>query len=183
IVFTHKPGLGLQKVAATGDAAPGAGGGTISTFDVGTFFRPPGRINNSGQVAFFAAIVGSMSNSSPNGIFIGSASGGIQRIARAGEASPVGGLFANFQVTDLSLNDAGQVAFRAVTQVSPTVQTPALFVGTGKTAPVKVVAQGDPGPGGSTVGVIPFRFQVNNVGLKAYVAGLTGGSSPEGIFL
>jgi hypothetical protein len=183
IVFTHKPGLGLQKVAATGDAAPGAAGGTISTFDIGSFFRPPARINSSGQVAFFAGIAGSMSNSSPNGIFIGSASGGIQRVARAGDASPVGGIFANFQTSDISLNDAGQVAFRGVTQVSPGVQTPALFVGTGTAAPVKAVAQGDAGPGGSSVNVIPVRFQINNAGQIAYVAGLTGGSSPEGVFL
>ncbi|MFY9572716.1 MAG: choice-of-anchor tandem repeat NxxGxxAF-containing protein, partial [Blastocatellia bacterium] len=88
IIFTHKPGVGLQKIAATGDPAPGAAGGTFSTFDTGTFFRPPARIDSSGRVAFFAAIAGSVSNSSPGGIFIGSVSGGVQRVARNADASP-----------------------------------------------------------------------------------------------
>src|SRR4029453_11295774 len=138
LIFTHKPGVGLQKVAATGDTAPGAAGGTFSSFDTGTFFRPPARINSSGQVAFFANIAGSVSNSSPSGVFIGSVSGGIQRVARVGDPSPVSGTFVNFQPTDLSLNDAGQVAFRGVSQVTPTLQRPAVFVGTGTAAPGKV---------------------------------------------
>jgi hypothetical protein len=56
IIFTHKPGIGLRKVAATGDAAPGAAGGTFSNFDI-TFDRPPGKINNAGQVAFIAKTI------------------------------------------------------------------------------------------------------------------------------
>jgi hypothetical protein len=183
IILTHRPGVGLQKVAATGDAAPGAAGGLLLSFNTGEFFAPPSRINSSGQVAFFANIAGSASNSSPNGIFIGSVSGGIQPVSRIGDTSPVGGAFVNVQGTDLSLNDAGQVAFSAVSLVSPGVQTPALFVGSGTTAPVKVVAQGDSGPGGTTVDLIPGRYQINNAGQVAYVAGLTGGSSPEGVFL
>jgi hypothetical protein len=183
IILTHKPGVGMQKVAATGDPAPGAAGGTFIAFDTVTFFRPPSRINSSGQVAFFANIAGSVSNSSPNGIFIGSASGGIQPVARIGDPSPVAGIFVNFQQADISLNDAGQVAFRGISQVTPTLQRPAVFVGNGTAPPVKVVRQGDPGPGGSLVASIPFRFHINNAGQVAYVANLSGGSSPQGVFL
>jgi hypothetical protein len=180
IVFTHKPGMGLQKIAATGDPAPGLAGGTIATFDTAGFLAPPGRINSSGQVAFFAGIAGSASNSSPGGIFIGSASGGIQRVARIGDPSPLAGNFVNLQTGNLSLNDAGQVAFRGVSQVSPTVQAPALFVGSGTASPAKLVAVGDPGPAATIVDGIPSRFQINNAGQVAYVAGLSAGS---GVFL
>lgn len=183
IILMRKPGVGLQKVAATGDAAPGAAGGTFANFDTNTFFRPPARINSSGQVAFFATIAGSVSNSSQNGIFIGSVSGGIQRVMRIGDPSPVGGNFVNSPSNDLSLNDAGEVAFRAVSQVAPMVQRPALFVGSGTAAPVKVVLQGDSGPGGSLVESIPARFHINNAGQVAYVANLNGGSAPQGVFL
>jgi hypothetical protein len=180
IIFTHKPGVGLQKVAATGDPAPGAAGGTIASFDSGAFLAPPGRINASGQVAFFASIAGSVGNSSPSGVFIGSAGGGTQSVARVGDPSPLAGTFVNFQ-TNLSLNDAGQVAFRAISQVTPTVQRPALFVGSGTTAPAKLLALDDPGPGSSTVDGIPLRFQINNAGQVAWVAGLTSGN--QGVFL
>jgi hypothetical protein len=101
-------------------------------------------------------------------------------VARVGDPSPLAGTFVNFQ-TNLSLNDAGQVAFRAISQVTPTVQRPALFVGSGTTAPAKLLALDDPGPGSSTVDGIPLRFQINNAGQVAWVAGLTSGN--QGVFL
>lgn len=182
LIFTHKPGVGLEKVAATGDVAPGAAGGTFTNFNV-NFDRPPARINSLGQVVFVANIAGSAGNSSRNGVFIGSASGGVQVVARMNDSSPIGGAFANFNFgISHALNDAGQVAFRAVSQIGST-QIPALFVGSGGGTPAKVVAQGDLGPGSSTISIVPTRFQMNNAGQVAYVAGLTGGSSPEGLFL
>lgn len=180
IIFTHKPGVGLQKVAATGDTAPGTGGGTYSTF--GFDRTPPSRINSQGQVSFFANIAGSAGNASRNGVFIGSVSGGVQAVARMGDASPIGGAFANITSADISLNESGQVTFHATSQ-SGITQTPAIFTGSGTASPVKVVARGDAGPGGSTVSVIPLNFQMNNAGQVVYVAGLVGGSSPEGVFL
>src|SRR5204863_5065189 len=47
IVFTHKPGAGLRKVVATGDAAPG--GGTFQSPSTGGSTLT--RINSAGQVA------------------------------------------------------------------------------------------------------------------------------------
>ncbi|MCA1636421.1 MAG: hypothetical protein LC802_22705, partial [Acidobacteria bacterium] len=84
----------------------------------------------------------------------------------------------------ISLNDAGKVAFRAVNNSPPSPQVPALFVGSGTSAPSKVVAQGDAGPGGvGTVSLVPFRYQMNNAGQVAYVAGLNANPAPEGVFL
>ena len=58
-VFTHKPGFGLRKVAATGDAAPGVPGGI---FGLGINFALGGpsasKITSVGKVAFFANIMG-----------------------------------------------------------------------------------------------------------------------------
>jgi hypothetical protein len=178
VIFTHKPEVGLQKVAATGDTAPGTGGGTFVSF--GSVQTPPSRINSQGQVAFFANIAGSAGNASRNGVFIGSVSGGVQAVARMGDASPIGGAFANISIADISLNDSGQVTFHAISQLG---LTPAIFTGSGTAPPVKVVARGDAGPGGSIVNVIPLNFQMNNAGQVVYVAGLAGGSSPGGIFL
>jgi hypothetical protein len=180
VIFTHKPGVGIQKVAATGDAAPGTGGGTFVSF--GSVQTPPSQMNSQGQVAFFANITGSAGNASRNGVFIGSVSGGAQAVARMGDLSPIGGAFVNITNTDISLNESGQVTFHAISQLGIT-QTPAIFTGSVTASPVKVVARGDAGPGGSIVSVIPLNFQMNNAGQVVYVAGLVGGSSPEGIFL
>ena len=180
VIFTHKPGVGLQKVAATGDTAPGTGGGTFVSF--GSVQTPPSQMNSQGQVAFFANIAGSALNASRNGVFVGSVSGVVQAVARMGDVSPIGGAFVNITNTDISLNESGQVTFHAISQ-SGLTQTPAIFTGSGTASPVKVVARGDAGPGGSAVSVIPLNFQMNNAGQVVYVAGLVGGSSPEGIFL
>jgi hypothetical protein len=180
VIFTHKPGVGLQKVAATGDTAPGIGGGTFVSF--GPVQTPPSQLNSQGQVAFFANIAGSAGNASRNGVFIGSVSGVVQAVARMGDVSPIGGAFANITNADISLNESGQVTFHAISQ-SGITQTPAIFTGSVTASPVKVVARGDAGPGGSIVSVIPLNFQMNNAGQVVYVAGLVGGSSPKGIFL
>src|SRR5262249_59946134 len=94
----------------------------------------------------------------------------------------IGGAFANITNADISLNESGQVTFHAISQ-SGITQTPAIFTGSGTASPVKVVARGDSGPGGSAVSVIPLNFQMNNAGQVVYVAGLVGGRSPAGIFL
>jgi hypothetical protein len=117
-----------------------------------------------------------------NGVFIGSVSGVVQAVARMGDLSPIGGAFANITNADISLNESGQVTFHAISQ-SGITQTPAIFTGSVTASPVKVVARGDAGPGGSIVNVIPLNFQMNNAGQVVYVAGLVGGGSPEGIFL
>ncbi len=195
IIFTHRPGYGLRKVAATGDPAPGTAGGTFKDFDTSSL-RPPARINAAGQVAFGANIAGSASSS---GIFLGSASQGVRSVARMGELSPLGkdwdSLVRRFAAlpfgnTVYSLNDAGQVAFRmdsVWSTPSGTLTAPAVFVGNGDSVEVLVepgtmAVQGDQWPDGLTVASIPSSFQINNQGRVAYVAGLSG-DAPQGVFL
>jgi len=176
-VFTHKPGFGLRKVAATGDAAPGVAGGI---FGLGINFALGGpsasKITSVGKVAFFANIAGSAGNSSPAGIFIGSASGGVQRVVRAGDPTPIGGSFDGISNV-FAVNEAGQVAFQADNGVIP-----ALFVGSGASSPVKLVAQGDPVPGGTVVN-LPTNFVINNAGQVAYAVDFNGDPIWDGVLL
>ncbi|HEY7914628.1 MAG TPA: choice-of-anchor tandem repeat NxxGxxAF-containing protein, partial [Blastocatellia bacterium] len=178
-IFTHKAGFGLRKVVASGDPAPG--GGTFASSGItGGDAAPPARINSQGQIAFEAAVQDGPSVSL--GLFIGSAAGGVQKLARIGDPSPLGGTFIGFNAGNaLSLNNSGDVAFQANSQDGPTITT-ALYVGSGTGSPAKLVAQGDALAGG-TVSSVPGIFQMNNAGQVAYVVNMTGGPSPRGIFL
>ena len=179
--FTYRPGFGLRKLVATGDAAPGAAGGTFVSISLSSLSSPPARINSSGQVAFYAT---TDAPGAEPGVFISSVTGAPQAIARRGDPSPIGGTFLNFG-TVVALTDDGRVAFRAVSRTvvdSTNVDTPGIFVGTGGGTPVKLMAQGD-ALGDGTVNAVPSIFDMNNSGLVAYVAGLSGGSATEGVFL
>jgi len=61
-------------------------------------------------------------------------------------------------------------------------ETPGIFVGDGSGTPIKVMALGDPLPGIGTVNSVPGIFDMNNSGVLAYVANLTG-SAYKGVFL
>jgi hypothetical protein len=167
IVFTHKPGVGLRKVVANGDPVPG--GGTFQAPSTGS--TTLSRINSQGKVAFFAPVAGGQS-----GVFIGSGGGPIVSVARNGDAAFAGSL--SGLSNTLSLNDLGQVAFRANSGT-----TDALFVGDGSSTAVKVVAKGDAAPTGGTINVTPQRFQLNNNGQLAYVPTLSGGTAAKGVFV
>lgn len=167
-VYVHTPSAGLRKVAMTGEAAPG--GGSFTSF---SSIIP---INNRGLVAFYASVSGNAAN--PRGIFAGTPGGPISAIARAGDSSPIGGTFTTF-TQPLYINDAGQVAFRAVVQDGPAQRT-ILCVGRVGAAPVKVVAQGDVLPGG-TVASVAEQFRFNEAGEVAYLVTFT--TSARGLFL
>ena len=172
-IFSHNASNGLQKIAATGDPAPGGG------FFNGVFLaesRP--RINSQGQVVFFAD-----SFTGDFGIFIGSATGGVQNVVRSGDPSPIGpGTIVDFPL-DVESNDVGQVALGITVQSPGPVFTNALVVGSGTSAPVKVIAEGDPGPGGGTVSSIHPFLKINNAGRVAYVVDLTGGTTPAAVLI
>ena len=171
-VFTNKPGVGTQKIAATGDAAPGGG-----TLDDAFLAETEPRINSLGQVAIAADISGVHV-----GLFVASVTGGLQKIARTGDASPFGpGTIVDFPL-DITMNDFGQVAFGVTIQSGP-VFTTALLVGSATSAPVKVVAQSDSSPAGGTVTGIGTFFRMNGTGQVAYRTDLTSGPAPSGIFI
>lgn len=173
-IFTHKPGTGTRKIVTAGDPAPG--GGTLT--DAFLAETHP-RINSSGQVVFFSDL-----DTGDFGIFIGSATGGVQKIVRTGDPSPIGpGTIVDAFPFDVESNDSGQVAFGATIETPGPVFTNVLFVGSGTSAPMKVVAVGDPGPGGSSVSQIGTFFRINSLGEVGYLAELSGGSAPSGVFI
>jgi hypothetical protein len=176
-IFTHKPGIGTKKVVAAGDPAPG-GGTLIDAF----LAEAHPRINSAGQVVFFSDIsTGPFTGDF--GVFIGSATGGVQKIVRTGDPSPIGpGTIVDFPF-DVESNDSGQVAFGATIENPSSVFTNVLFVGNGTSTPVKVVAEADPGPGGSSVSGIGTFFRINSLGEVGYRADLSGGSAPSGVFV
>src|SRR5204862_453807 len=144
----------IQRVAVTGQAAPG--GGTFGRFSVES--QPVvAPVNSRGQIAFFATLLRGRASegfflasgpriekavvegrAAPGGVFVIEGSR-VRMLVGAGEESPIGGIFAKFSER-IALNDAGAVVFTAVLKGAAAPQ--AIFaVEGGRTR--KVVAIGD----------------------------------------
>jgi hypothetical protein len=108
-------GAGLALIARQGDPAPGTNSGeTFGAFRPSTFTTPTPllAINNAGNVAFNATMLGAPS-SSDRGVW-SNASGELTLVARKGDEAPgAGGNFTN--VFDPRINAAGDTAFVAQT--------------------------------------------------------------------
>ncbi len=110
----------------------------------------------------------------------------VRAVALAGDPAPGGGTFEHFGVESLPVvapaNAKGQVAFFA-TLLRGTASE-AFFLAS-PTRTVRVVAEGDPAPGGGTFsgfGRHPIPA-LNERGDVAFAAAVTGGRTVEGIFL
>ena len=128
-VFLHSKGT-TRVLAAFGDPAPGGG-----TF---TNARLPS-LNAQGQVAF----VGLVAPPGHSGIFLFTGNA-ITQVVSANDPGPEGESFYGF--SEVSLNDAGQIAFHAFTGLSEGVF---LF---SQGAIALLARQGQPAPGGGTFG-------------------------------
>ena len=159
------PAGALQTVALSNTPAP-AGGNY-------TGFGTPA-MNASGQVAF----LGSVTQSSGQGIFVGPA-GSLQTVALSNTAAPAGGNYTTFR--DPVLNGSGQVAF--VADLSGGSSTSGLFAGSAGSVQA-VALSGTAAPGGGKYGAFPSEGPVvlNRSGQVAFYANLTGGASDRGIF-
>ncbi len=161
--------------AAPGGAACGPsfpGGLTYSTFD------PVLGISSSGAISFIGFLTGGPPN---QGVFRFS-SGTVMKIAALGDPAPSGGTFSSFLVT--AMDTAGDVAFSALTStgqmgifecisgVISTIGAGSIFAVTGGTTPI----------GGTFTGFDPL-FSMSGNGKIAFVAGVTSGSAPGGVFL
>jgi hypothetical protein len=105
----------LELVARRGNQAPGTPDGV--KFDV---IRAGVRLNDAGQIAFYAVLIGTgVDSTNDRGIWLED-SGNMTLVARAGNQAPgtPGGVsysnFSPFEVGTLTLNATGQVAFGAV---------------------------------------------------------------------
>jgi len=110
----------------------------------------------------------------------------VRAVALAGEPAPGGGTFEHFGVEALPIvapaNSKAQVAFFA-TLLRSTASEAFFLAGKGRT--VRVVAEGDPVPGGGTFsgfGRHPIPA-LNERGDVAFAAAVVGGRTVEGIFV
>ncbi len=155
-------------IVQTNDPAPD-GNGTFS------WFGDPA-LNDAGQAAFWAWLTGTSGGANDNeGIFRGTG-GPITQIAREGQAAPDGnGSFAYFE--DPSLNDAGQVAFKAWLRdtAGGSDDNQGIFRGAGGRI-TQIAREGQPTPDGNGTFAYFEDPSLNDAGQAAFYATLTGTS-------
>lgn len=96
----------LEIVARRGQIAPD-GNGKFGQFQNGA------AINDQGQVSFFSSLVFTQGGSTDNaGVFVGQP-GSVKQIARKGQIAPNNAPWRLFQLSNSSINNSGEVAFRA----------------------------------------------------------------------
>jgi hypothetical protein len=173
-------GQPLVQIVRKGDNAPGAGTFTGTAFQASQVFNEP-TMNDAGQVAFTAAIVGS-ADSFDNGIFLGNGTT-ITQIARRGEAVPGGG-GTFFNLSTPALNNAGHAAFTA--NYLSNSNWDGVFRGNGSIT-TAIAKTGDPAPDGS--GLLRDTFSnhvaLNDAGQVAFITAITpnpGGQVRTGLF-
>jgi len=155
----------LAKVVAQGDPAP-AGGSFAG-------FGPPA-INNRRRVAFAAVVEG---RAVPGGIFAADGPA-VRMLTGAGSESPIGGIFVRFSER-IALNDAGTVAFSAVLKSAEAEQ--GVFVIRDERVR-KVVALGEPAPGGGTFSHFSLWPALAADGTVAFAAALDGSAVQVAVF-
>jgi hypothetical protein len=164
-----------RTVALSGQPAPGTPAGV----NYAAFFGEP-VLNDTGQVAYFADLVGSgVTAGNSQAIYAGPVAAP-QLLARAGDAAPgmaMGVNYSSFRNAP-ALNDAGQVAYRATLTGSDVTFTDDQAIYAGSLAAVQLVArEGGPAPG-TSAGVnylsFPSEPALNDAGQVAYSARLTG---------
>ncbi|MFQ5881851.1 MAG: choice-of-anchor tandem repeat NxxGxxAF-containing protein [Candidatus Methylomirabilales bacterium] len=156
---------GLVKVLGVGEPTP-VGGRFAAFINLS--------LNNRGEMAFEGKIHGGRS---PSGIFVGSQSG-VRKVVAVGDPSPVGGTF-----RDLALpvvNEHGDVVFWASLEGA---KVPAGLFLASAGGIEKLVARGDPAPGGGRFSFIGLSYSFNRSGMVAFQAGITEGEASAGIFL
>jgi hypothetical protein len=182
-------GGGGSGIPGSGCGDPSPIGGTFSGLFPGT---PPAAppINGAGDILFISDVDGGFS---PRGLFLYQAdTGDIREVAAVGDASPVGGTFSS--IGPGSLNNSRQVVFLAFTGASTDGN---LFLWNDGVVS-KVVAVGDPAPGGGSfwnIGSERLGYAdgtmmptgplgaINDLGQISFRGYVTGGESLGGIFL
>jgi hypothetical protein len=169
-VFVGAPGS-LEAAALRHSAAPL--GGNYGQF----YFEPV--LNNSGQVAFVAALSGETTNSGGlAGVFLGTP-GDVEAVAIVDEPAPGGGIFSYFRGRP-AINDSGQVAFAAGRRIGAS-STDGVFVGT-HIALNSIALVDTPAPGGGSY--IGFRDPtLNNAGQVAFSAAVMDANRRDGLFI
>lgn len=157
-------------IAAVGAAVPG--GGTIAGFTE----RPTPSLNASGKVAFTAAIEGGRASDA----VLAWSGGKLSTVVQSGTRAPgvPGAVF--FDFAPPALNDAGDAAFLTTLRRGRDTLDAIYLAAKGKLT--KVVAAGDPAPGGGSFAALAAPV-LNAGGTIAFAAVVEGGPTPGGIFV
>ncbi|RJP32282.1 MAG: hypothetical protein C4547_14200 [Phycisphaerales bacterium] len=189
----HPIAIGCGSGGGTGDPGTHCGdptpiGGTFTGFFRGTYFIPA--VNDAGDVMFLSDVV---DGPSPRGLFLyRRVEDDIIKIAAVGDPSPMGGRIG--MVGPGSINNARQAVFLAYNEGSTVAQIFRWQDG----AVSKVVAAGDPAPGGGTLQILAYETasfgdgttmpvgavpDINDSGQIAFFAIVSGGRGGQGLFV
>lgn len=200
----------IETLALDGGPAPIAGGGTFSllppilqplTGSTGTGtvtndnFQNFAAINGESDVAFGAGITGGSANSGYFRVLQGGpAAGSVRPLVLQGQSAPGGGTFDTIGVlggfvstvgANFSLGPDGSLAFsNAFTDTSGHLRL-GMFVARPDGTLLKVVATGDPLPGGGVLGGLSMapKLAAGETGRFAFLAAIAGGSASRGVFV
>jgi len=171
-IYRSNSGNTLTAIALQGQSATGAGGGTFSVLGSPV-------LNNSGQTAFNALITGGTSS---RGVYRSDSGSALTAIALQGQSAigAGGGTFSFFDSP--VLNNSGQTAFSA--SIAGGSSTSGIYRSNSGSALTAIALQGQSasGAGGGTFSSFTSRA-LNDGGQTAFRAGITGGSSTEGLFV
>lgn len=157
-------------IAAIGTEAPG--GGTIAGFTE----RPTPSLNTGGRAAFAVAVEGGRASAA----LLAWSGGKLTAIAQSGARAPGIPGAAFFDLTSPALNEAGAVAYLATLRRGRETLDGIFLSAKGQSA--KVVAAGDPAPGGGSFAALGAPA-LNAGGAVAFAAVVEGGPTPGGIFV
>ena len=203
-LFFAPAGGAIQTLALDGGPAPASVGGTFSlipapvvpnpppgTFTIGiNTFKNFAAINGESDVAFGASITG---GSADSGYFrllqSGPAAGALQPVVLQGEAAPGGGTFNTIPVlsnlgANFALGPDGALAFVNTITVTAGIKQ-GMFVVRPDGTLLKVVATGDPLPGGGILAGLSMspKLAAGNAGRFAFLAAIAGGTARRAVFV
>ena len=161
----------IARLAAVGDEVGAAG-------SLGGFAKHPvPSLNGRGEIAFTASLIGGRST---QGAFV-AGQGAVRAVALAGQPAPgiPGGTLLEFD--DVSLNDAGQVAFLASVRRGRD-QSDAIFLGDAAGPLIRMTAAGEPAPSGGSFGAFGPPT-VNGKGAVAFAATVEQGPWVGGVYV
>ncbi|HZY49469.1 MAG TPA: choice-of-anchor tandem repeat NxxGxxAF-containing protein [Devosia sp.] len=156
----------LEKIAASGEPAPGGG------FYIG-FGSPV--VNNQGAIAFPAVV---KLGPAFGGIFVAPAGGSAHLLLGTGDPAPTGGIFARFSER-IGFDDSGRVAFAAF--INGSGPDFGIFVADGAERRA-VAARGQAAPGGGRYESFGAWPAISHNGELAFVAATDRGQGFDGVF-
>lgn len=173
-IFLYREG-NLEALVGPGDRTPLGGQFSIARWP---------QINNQGQVLFEASLSGAPAR---DGVFVWS-EGVIRKVVALGDATPLGGRFREFAVTDGPVsflvvpvfNQQGQVAFAAI--VEEGAAPVGIFLVSGEQV-IPIVTLGQTTPLGGAYAGFGQSLALSDDATVAFEASLVGGSANRGLFL